>query len=118
MSQVSVNSPIKLNIMDDATSAVVEKTVVDAVAVVDVVNEIKTKMKNIVNLFDLIELYEEVTAVHPEVYFQSLQNKYFLIKHSDMKYEFMPVSQRSWFINMEFNKDIKLWKVYGTRTKY
>ena len=46
MSQVSVNSPIKLNLMDDATSvavvnkAVVEaKAVVGAVAVVDVVND-------------------------------------------------------------------------------
>jgi hypothetical protein len=117
MSQVSVNSPVKMNLMDDATS-VIYKAAVDAVPVIDVVNEIKTKMKNIVNLFDIIELYEEVTAIHPEVYFQSLKNKYFLIKHSDTKYEFMPVSQMSWFINMEFNKDIKLWKVYGTRTKY
>jgi len=118
MSQISVNSPVKINLMDDATSVVVDKAVVDAVAVIDVVNEIKTKMKNIVNLFDIIELYEEVTAVHPECYYECFKNKYFLIKHSDTKYEFMPVSQKSWFINMEFNKDIKLWKVYGTRTKY
>jgi hypothetical protein len=108
MSQLSVTSPIKLNLEDDARSiCTLHASCANA-----------KKMKNIVNLFDLVELYEEVTEVHPEKYYEGIQNKYFLIKHSDIKYEFMPVSQMSWFINMEFNKDIKLWKVYGTRTKY
>lgn len=104
MSQLSVTSPIKLNLEDDAGSVCVNADI--------------KKMKNIVNLFDLVEFYEEVTEVHPEKYYEGLKNKYFLIKHSDHVYEFMPVSQISWFINMEYNKDIKLWKVYGTRTKY
>lgn len=112
MSQVSVTSPIKLNLTDDAQSA----------SPISIFNKNKTenkmKMKNIINLFNLVELYEEVTEVHPERYYEDFKNKYFLIKHSDTKYEFMPVSQTSWFINMEYNKDIKLWKVYGTRTKY
>lgn len=104
MSQVSVTSPIKLNLIDDAQST----------SPISVLNK---KKKN-VKLFDLIELYEEVTAVHPKHYYESLKNKYLLIKHSDTKYEFMPVSQTNWFINMDFNNDIKLWKVYGTRERY
>lgn len=103
MSQQSVTSQIKINLADDAQSSLFDN---------------KKKIKSIVNLFDLIELYEEVTEVHPEKYYESIKSKYFLFKHSDNKYEFLPVSQTSWFINMEYNKELKIWKVYGTRQKY